>query len=197
MPLPARVRALGLRPGFASRRRPQQDADGGTGPEFFRSCQRTLKESHARLARVRRAAYAVLASSAILAPILIATLTVARRNLHSGERLWLLAIALAALSALALIAATLYAVRCVSVRSRGAPSLPLSLRSQRVVRAQADLHREGELLLQAAQGNQQRAELGVGPLLLAQRSLAIATLTLVLAGVSVLVAAALCTPWAW
>ena len=189
--LPPLARTLGLRPDSAHRDPPQVTPHVGLGPQLSRSCQRTFKESRARLARIRRGAYAVLASTAILAPILVASVTVAGRHLHSHERLWFLPIALSALSALALIVAALSAVRCLGASGFTAPLLPPPLRSQRLVGKRVDLTHEGEMLLERAQGNRQRADRGEGPLAVAQRSLAIAILTLILAGASVLVAAAL------
>jgi hypothetical protein len=188
IPLPPLVRSLG--PDLLGRTFARLQADAGAGSEFLRTCQRTFKESRAGLARVRRGAYAVLVSSAVLAPIVIASISVAGRHLHSDHRLWLLAIALAAFSALALIAAALFAVRSLALSGSAAPmSLPAG--PQKTHRGGTNLVNDGEVLLKRAQENRRRAVQGIGPLVVARRSLAIATLTLVLAGALVLVATAL------
>jgi hypothetical protein len=191
IPLPALLRSLGLRPDVVRRLLPELSPDGGVGPEFLRSCQRTHRESRALLARVRRSAFAVLASSVVLAPILIASLSAASRHLHSPDRLWLLAPAASALSALALIVAALCAVRCLTLSRSGTPPPALAWGSQKHVGKKTDLAQQGEILLERAQGNRQRAQRGVAPLAVAQRSLALAILTLVLAAAAVLVAAVL------
>jgi hypothetical protein len=191
IPLPALLRTLGLQPDAVRRSFPQLSRDGPEGPQFLRSCQRTHRESRALLARVRRSAFAVLASSVVLAPILIASLSAAGHHIHSPDRLWLLALAVSALSALALIVAALCAVRCLTLSRSGTPSLARAWGSQKLMGKKTDLAQQGEILLERAQGNRQRAQQGVAPLAVAQRSLAIAILTLVLAGAAVLVAAVL------
>lgn len=191
IPLPALLRTLGLQPDAVRRSFPQLSPDGPEGPQFLRSCQRTHRESGALLARVRRSAFAVLASSVVLAPILIASLSAAGHHIHSPDRLWLLALAVSALSALALIVAALCAVRCLTLSRSGTPSLARAWGSQKLMGKKTDLAQQREILLERAQGNRQRAQQGVAPLAVAQRSLAIAILTLVLAGAAVLVAAVL------
>ena len=140
---------------------------------------------------MRRGACAVLVSSAVLAPLVWAAISVAGRRIHSDHRIWLLAIALAAVSALALVVAALSAVRSLTLSGFGAPSLPLPLSPRTFAGKRADLAKEGEVLLQRAQENRRRAVHGIGPLVVARRSLAIATIMLVLAGALALVAAAL------
>ena len=140
---------------------------------------------------MRRGACAVLVSSAVLAPLVWAAISVAGRRIHSDQRIWLLAIALAAVSALALVVAALSAVRSLTLSGFGAPSLPLPLSPRTFAGKRADLAKEGEVLLQRAQENRRRAVHGIGPLVVARRSLAIATIMLVLAGALALVAAAL------
>jgi hypothetical protein len=189
--LPTVVRALAQSTDSARRRWPQLAPNSGASAEYHRTCQQTFKESRALLARVRRGAYAVLVSSAVLAPILIASVSVASHHLHSPHRLWLLAIALAGFSCLALAWSALAAVRCLGLSGLGAPLQSLALSSQKIRGGKADLTRQGGLLLERAEGNRQRAEQAVGPLIIAQRTLAIAIVTLVLTGAAVLVAEAL------
>jgi hypothetical protein len=64
------------------------------------------------------------------------------------------------------------------------------VRSQKLRGSTADQIQAGEVLLERAEENRQRTARGIGPLVVAQRSLAIGILTLVLAGVAVLVAEA-------
>jgi hypothetical protein len=189
--LPTLVRAVAQGTDSARRLWPQLAPNGAAGAAFYRTCQQTFKESRALLARVRRGSYAVLASSAVLAPIVIASVSVASHHLHSHSGPWLLAIALAGLSALSLGVAALAAVRCLGLSGHGAPLQSLALGSKKLRGASADLGRQGSVLLERAEENRQRAELAVGPLVIAQRTLAIAIVTLVLAGATVLVAEAL------
>lgn len=191
IPLPALLRTLSLQLDTVRGSLPRLSPNGGVEPEFLRSCQRTHRESRALLAQVRRSAFAVLASSVVLAPILIASLSAAGHHVHSHDRLWLLALAVSALSALALIVAALCAVRCLTLSRSGTPSLPLAWGSRKLMGKNTDLAQQGEILLERAQGNRQRARQGVAPLAVAQRSLAVAILTLVLAAAAVLVAAVL------
>lgn len=169
---------------------PRLQQGAGADVEFLRSCQRTFKESRAVLARTQRGAYAVVASSAILSPILIAALSVVSHHLHPHDRLWLVAMSVAAFSAAAFIAAALSAMRCLALSGFAAPSTPLAVRSQKLRGARADLTQAGKVLLERAEENRRRTARGIGPLVVAQRSLAIGILTLVLAGVAVLVAEA-------
>jgi hypothetical protein len=169
---------------------PRLRQGAGADVEFLRSSERTFKESRAVLARIQRGAYAVVASSAILSPILIAALSVISHHLHAHDRLWLLALSVAALSALAFIAAALSAVRCLMLSGLAAPSMPLAVRSQKLRGTTADMTRAGEVLLERAEENRQRTARGIGPLVVAQRSLAFGILTLVAAGIMVLVAEA-------
>jgi len=125
------------------------------GLEFLRSCQRTHRESRALLARVRRGAIAVLASSVVLAPLLIASLSAAGRHLHSHDGLWLLALGAAALAILALTVAALFAVRCLTLSRSGTSSPPTAWGKR------ADPAQQGEILPERAQGNRQRAQLRI------------------------------------
>jgi hypothetical protein len=191
VPLPSLVRALVSLPDSLRQVVPQLSPGTASGQEYYRSCQQTFKESRSLLGRVRRAAYAVLGSGAVLAPLLIACITVSGRHLHSAHRTWLLAIGLSAFSALALIVAVLAAIRCLGLSGLGAPGVSVPLLPQTLRRGRVDLTREGKALLERAAANRRRAEQGVGPLILARRSLTLSILTLVFAGIAVLIAEAL------
>jgi hypothetical protein len=189
--LPTVVRAVAQGTESARRLWPQLAPTGTAGAAFYRTCQQSFKESRALLGRIRRGAYAVLGTSAVLAPLTIASLSVASRHLHSHNGPWLLALALAGVSALALIVALLAAVRCISLGSTGVPLQSLVLSSQKLRGAKVDLARQGEVLLERAEENRRRAEQAVVPLVIGQRTLAVAIVMLVLAGAAVLVAEAL------
>jgi hypothetical protein len=189
--LPTVVRAVAQGTESARRLWPQLAPTSAAGGAFYRTCQQSYKESRALLARIRRGAYAVLASSAVLAPLVIASLSVASRHLHSHNGPWLLAIALAGVSALALVVALLSSLRCVSLGGTSVPLQSLVLSSQKLRGATADLTKQGEALLERAEENRRRAEQAVVPLVVGQRTLAVAILMLVLAGAAVLIAEAL------
>ena len=188
--LPTLVRTVAQGTDSARRLWPQLAPNGAAGAAFYRTCQQTLKESRALLGHIRRSAYAVLVSSAVLAPIVIAAVTVSSRHIHSHNHLWWLAIAPASVSSLALVVAALGAVRCVGVSGLGTPLQSLVANSQRVRRG-ADLSQQGGILLERAEENRERATRAIGPLVIGERSLAVAILMLVFAGVVVLVAEAL------
>ena len=189
--LPTVVRALAQSTDSARRLWPQLAPTGAAGAAFYRTCQQTFKESRALLSRVRRGAYAVLLSSAVLAPLVIASISVSGRHVHSHSPLWLVAIGLASVSAATLATAALTSARCLGLSGLGAPLQSLAASSQKLRGAKADLARQGSVLLERAEENRQRAARAVGPLLIAERTLAIAVVTLVLAGATVLVAEAL------
>jgi hypothetical protein len=191
IPLPSVAHALVSLPDSLRQALAQLNAGPVGAQDYYRSCQQTYKQSRALLGRVRRAAYAVLISSPVPAPLLIACISLAGRHLHSAHRTWLLAIGLAALSALALILALLAAVRCLGVSGLGASIVSVPLLPQNLRRGRGDLTREGEALLERAHANRRRAEQSIGSLLMARRSLTLSILTLVGAGIAVLVAGAL------
>jgi len=115
----------------------------------------------------------------------VSAVTVSSRHIHSHNHLWWLAIALASVSSLALVVAALGAVRCVGVSGLGTPLQSLVVSSQKVRRG-ADLSQQGGILLERAEKNRERATRAIGPLVIGERSLAVAILMLVFAGVVVL-----------
>ena len=187
--LPTLVRAVAQGTESARRLWPQLAPSGADGTAFYRTCQQTFKESRQLLSHIRRSAYAVLASSAVLAPIVIACISVTGRHVHSHNHLWWLAIALAGVSALGLIVATLSAVRCLGLSGLGTPLQSLVVSSQKLRRG-ADLTQQGGVLLERAEQNRQRAEQAMIPLVIGERALVAGIVLLVFAGAAVLVAEA-------